>query len=42
MEASADDGATWLPATAKNKSDGQYKVSVRNPASGYVSLRLKA
>ncbi|MCX4536892.1 S8 family serine peptidase [Streptomyces sp. NBC_01669] len=42
VEASTDDGATWSPATVKTKIDGHYKVSVRNPASGYVSLRIKA
>ncbi|MER5617170.1 S8 family serine peptidase [Streptomyces sp. NPDC002215] len=42
VEASADDGATWQPAKLKSKSDGSYKVSVNNPASGYVSLRIKA
>ncbi|WP_406423155.1 S8 family serine peptidase [Streptomyces sp. NBC_00873] len=42
VEASTDDGATWSPATVKTKTDGHYKVSVRNPASGYVSLRVKA
>ncbi|MFE7243413.1 S8 family serine peptidase [Streptomyces sp. NPDC057580] len=42
VEASSDDGATWQPATVKSKSDGSYKVSVSNPAKGYVSLRVKA
>ncbi|MGW1549162.1 S8 family serine peptidase [Streptomyces sp. NPDC002346] len=42
VEASSDDGATWQPATVKSKSDGSYKVSVNNPAKGYVSLRVKA
>ncbi|MFG2562566.1 hypothetical protein [Streptomyces sp. NPDC048496] len=42
MEASADDGATWQPAKAESKSDGSYKASGSNPASGYVSLRVKA
>ncbi|MFE7040375.1 S8 family serine peptidase [Streptomyces atratus] len=42
VEASSDDGATWQPAKLKSKSDGSYKVSVNNPASGYVSLRIKA
>ncbi|MFE6495325.1 S8 family serine peptidase [Streptomyces sp. NPDC057748] len=42
VEASADDGATWQPAKLKSRSDGCYKVSVNNPASGYVSLRIKA
>ncbi|GAA3485262.1 S8 family serine peptidase [Streptomyces yanii] len=42
VEASTDDGATWKPATVKTKSDGHYKVSLTNPASGYVSLRVKA
>ncbi|MFI6061964.1 S8 family serine peptidase [Streptomyces sp. NPDC051286] len=42
VEASADDGATWQPATVKSKSNGSYKVSVSNPDSGYVSLRVKA
>ncbi|MFE7393827.1 hypothetical protein [Streptomyces sp. NPDC057582] len=39
---STDDGATWSPETVKTKSDGSYKVSVSNPAKGYVSLRVKA
>ncbi|WP_024758929.1 hypothetical protein [Streptomyces exfoliatus] len=42
VEASADDGATWQRAKVKSKSDGSYKVSVSNPDSGYVSLRVKA
>ncbi|MET8747122.1 S8 family serine peptidase [Streptomyces sp. NPDC004728] len=42
VEASADDGATWQPAKLKSKSDGSYKVSVNNPAKGYVSLRINA
>ncbi|MFG2562563.1 S8 family serine peptidase [Streptomyces sp. NPDC048496] len=42
VEMSTDDGATWSPATVKTKVDGHYKVSVRNPAKGYVSLRVKA
>ncbi|MFE7332671.1 S8 family serine peptidase [Streptomyces sp. NPDC057565] len=42
VEASSDDGATWQPATVKSKSNGSYKVSVSNPDSGYVSLRIKA
>ncbi|MFF3729141.1 S8 family serine peptidase [Streptomyces sp. NPDC002476] len=42
VEASTDDGATWQPAKVKSKSDGSCKVSVNNPDSGYVSLRVKA
>ncbi|MGW3661384.1 S8 family serine peptidase [Streptomyces sp. NPDC005151] len=42
VEMSTDDGATWSPATVKTKSDGHYKVSVRNPAKGYMSLRVEA
>ncbi|MGW2086157.1 S8 family serine peptidase [Streptomyces sp. NPDC001880] len=42
VEASSDDGATWQPAKVKSKSDGSYKVSVSNPAKGYVSLRIRA
>ncbi|GAA3369835.1 hypothetical protein GCM10020367_14080 [Streptomyces sannanensis] len=42
VEASSDDGATWQPAKVKSKSDGSYKVSVSNPDSGHVSLRVKA
>ncbi|MBO0913009.1 S8 family serine peptidase, partial [Streptomyces laculatispora] len=42
VEASTDDGATWRPAKVKSRSHGSYKVSVRNPAKGYVSLRVKA
>ncbi|WP_328908697.1 S8 family peptidase [Streptomyces sp. NBC_00234] len=42
VEVSTDDGATWSPATVKTKTDGNYKVSVRNPSSGHVSLRVEA
>ncbi|MER6105094.1 S8 family serine peptidase [Streptomyces sp. NPDC001832] len=42
VEVSTDDGATWGPAMVKSRSDGHYKVSVRNPVKGYVSLRVKA
>ncbi|MCX4530220.1 hypothetical protein OHA79_43200 [Streptomyces sp. NBC_00841] len=42
VEMSTDDGATWSPETVKTKSDGHYKVSVRNPAKGYMSLRVTA
>lgn len=42
VEVSTDDGATWSTATVQTESDGHYKVSVNNPASGYVSLRVKA
>ncbi|MFE7113175.1 S8 family serine peptidase [Streptomyces sp. NPDC057575] len=42
VEASSDDGATWQPTKLKSKSDGSYKVSVNNPAKGYVSLRINA
>ncbi|MFB7221372.1 hypothetical protein [Streptomyces sp. NPDC056227] len=42
VEVSTDDGATWSTATVKAKSEGHYKVSLTNPSSGYVSLRVKA
>ncbi|MFE7391360.1 S8 family serine peptidase [Streptomyces sp. NPDC057582] len=42
VEASSDDGATWQPAKVESKNNGSYKVSVNNPAKGYVSLRVKA
>lgn len=42
VEASADDGATWQPATVERKGDGSCKVSVSNPATGHVSLRVMA
>jgi hypothetical protein len=42
VEMSSDNGATWSPAKVKSKSNGSYKVSVSNPTSGHVSLRVKA
>lgn len=39
---STDDGATWRSAAVKRKQDGTSKVTVHNPASGHVSLRVKA
>lgn len=38
---STDDGATWQPAKVKAKHRG-YDATVRNPDSGFVSLRVKA
>ena len=42
VEVSTDDGVTWNTAKVSSKKDGHYKVSVKNPKSGYVSLRVKA
>ncbi|WP_328907667.1 S8 family serine peptidase [Streptomyces sp. NBC_00234] len=39
---STDDGATWRDATVESKQGGNYTVTVRNPESGHVSLRVKA
>ncbi|MEK4486126.1 S8 family serine peptidase [Psychrobacillus sp. FSL H8-0484] len=42
VEVSTDDGVIWNTAKVSSKKDGNYKVSVKNPKSGYVSLRVKA
>lgn len=39
---STDDGNTWSNTKVDNRKDGHYKVWVKNPDSGYVSLRIKA
>ncbi|WP_371095914.1 PA domain-containing protein [Streptomyces sanglieri] len=39
---STDDGDTWHPAKVKSAKGDSYKVTLRNPDSGYVSLRVKA
>ncbi|WP_233223519.1 hypothetical protein [Amycolatopsis sp. CA-128772] len=41
VETSADDGRTWPPAVTLRTGD-HWTVVVRNPASGFVSLRAKA
>lgn len=38
---STDDGNTWSNAKVQN-NDGKYTVTVKNPVSGYVSLKIKA
>lgn len=39
---STDDGNTWSNTMVEKQDNGHYTVSVKNPASGYVSLRVKA
>lgn len=39
---SIDDGDTWHPAKVKCEKRDSYTVTLRNPESGYVSLRVKA
>ncbi|MGW3964914.1 S8 family serine peptidase [Amycolatopsis sp. NPDC005003] len=41
VETSTDDGRTWQPAITLRTGD-YWTVAVRNPASGFVSLRAKA
>ncbi|MFD4707873.1 S8 family serine peptidase [Gottfriedia sp. NPDC058432] len=41
VSVSTDDGNTWSKAKVQNK-DGKYIVTVKNPVSGYVSLKIKA
>ena len=41
VEASYDDGATWLPAALTRGEDGRHHVTLP-PGSGFVSLRLHA
>ncbi|GAA1069121.1 S8 family serine peptidase [Streptomyces sanglieri] len=38
---STDDGDTWHPAKVKSAKGDSYRVTLRNPDSGYVSLRVK-
>jgi subtilisin family serine protease len=42
VEVSTDDGETWSKTKVDNRKDGHYKVWVKNPDTGYVSLRVKA
>ncbi|GGB72254.1 S8 family serine peptidase [Fictibacillus barbaricus] len=42
VEVSTDDGETWSKTKVDNRQDGHYKVWVKNPDTGYVSLRIKA
>ncbi|SEG90501.1 hypothetical protein SAMN05444920_10744 [Nonomuraea solani] len=42
LEASYDDGATWLPAVLRDKGDRVYEATLTRPRPGFVSLRLKA
>lgn len=39
---STDDGNTWSNTKVDNRKDGHYKVWVKNPDTGYVSLRIKS
>lgn len=39
---SIDDGNTWSDTKVDDRKDGHFKVWVKNPDSGYVSLRIKA
>lgn len=39
---STDDGNTWSTAKVQKIEGGHYTVTVKNPASGYVSLKIKA
>ncbi len=39
---STDDGNTWNNTKVDDRKDGHYKVWVKNPDTGYVSLRIKA
>ncbi|WP_057776608.1 S8 family serine peptidase [Cytobacillus dafuensis] len=42
VQVSTDDGATWNKTKVDSKKNGHYKVYLKNPATGYVSLRIKA
>ncbi|MEH7450879.1 hypothetical protein [Gottfriedia acidiceleris] len=42
VEVSTDDGKTWGKTKAESREDGHYKVWVKNPNSGIVSLHIKA
>lgn len=42
VQVSTDDGETWSKTKVDNRKDGHYKVWVKNPDTGYVSLRVKA
>jgi subtilisin family serine protease len=42
VEVSTDDGETWSKTKVDNRQDGHYKVWVKNPDTGNVSLRVKA
>lgn len=39
---STDDGTTWSNTKVEKRENGHYTVTVKNPASGYVSIRIKA
>ncbi|KON88000.1 hypothetical protein AF332_14990 [Sporosarcina globispora] len=42
VSVSTDDGKTWSNAKVKERKGGNYTVTVKNPKSGYVSLKIKA
>ncbi|KON88004.1 hypothetical protein AF332_15010 [Sporosarcina globispora] len=42
VSVSTDDGNTWSNTQVKSGESGHYTVTVKNPESGYVSLRVKA
>ncbi|WP_129690886.1 S8 family peptidase [Gottfriedia acidiceleris] len=39
---STDDGNTWSNTKVEKRENGHYTVTVKNPDSGYVSIRIKA
>jgi len=42
VSVSTDDGDNWSIAKVQDNKNGHYTVTVKNPQSGYVSLRIKA
>lgn len=42
VESSTDDGATWERVDVRQLDGGDWRASVHNPASGFVSLRSTA
>lgn len=42
VSVSTDDGNTWSNTQVEKREGGHYTVTVKNPKSGYVSLRVKA
>lgn len=42
MWTSTDDGVTWIPADVHKRNGNNFKLSVINPDTGFVSIRLKA
>ncbi|WP_049563570.1 S8 family peptidase [Nonomuraea sp. SBT364] len=42
VEFSADDGLTWQPARVQRRGGDRFRVTLVNPAAGFVSLRLTA